>query len=266
MDKKIYFAKNINELLYHLANVKDLTIVGGCTRIDDIPVNSISTRNIKELKEISRHERYIDIGPATTLTDILNIGQNHLPPILHEALSCIANPIIRNMATVGGNILSDGQKHTLYAPLIALDAKLEFVSGKNESITESLRNFKEIPAGYILKAIRIPLVDSDISIFRRIGPEHSITEQSASFAFMASTEKNSLINVRLAFSGPFTFQSKDLENSLIGRRLPLTQKDILQIEEIVYEEFQKVSQDQMISDVMRQQFLNLARYSFEQLT
>ena len=265
MDKKIYFAKNITELLYHVSNVEDLTIVGGCTRIDDIPVNSISTRNIKELSQISRHERYIDVGPATTLSDILAIGQNHLPPILYEALSCVANPIIRNMATIGGNICSGGQKHTLYAPLLALDAKLEF-RNKNDTINDSIRNFKDIPEGYVLTNIRIPLADSDISIFRRIGPEHSITEQSASFAFMASTEKNSLINIRLAFSGPFIFQSKDLENALIGRRLPLTQKDINEIEEMVIQEFQKAATDQMISDVVRQQFFNLSRYSFEQLT
>lgn len=265
MEKKIYFAKNINELLYHVSNVKDLTIVGGCTRIEEIPVSSISTRNIKELAQISRHERYIDVGPATTLSDLLAIGQTHLPPILWEALNCIANPNIRNMATIGGNIMAPGQRLTLYAPLMALDAKLEF-RNNNDTITENIRSFKEIPQGYVLTNIRIPLVDADLSIFRRIGSEHSITEQSASFAFLASTEKNSLVNVRLAFAGPFTFQSKDFENALIGRRLPLTQKDITQIQEIVAGEFQKAALDQMISDVVRQQFFNLTRYCFEQLT
>lgn len=265
MEKKFYSAKNINELLYHIANVKDITIVGGCTRIDDIPVNSISTRSIKELSAISRHERYIDVGPATTLSDLLAVGQNHLPAILYEALNCIANPIIRNMATVGGNICSPGHKLTLFAPLMALDAKLTF-ENQNDTIIENIRNFKSIPEGYVLTNIRIPLLDSDISIFRRIGPEHSITQQSASFAFMASTEKNSLINVRLAFAGPFTFHSKDLENALIGRRLPLTQKDIAEIGEMVVEEFQKAATDQMITDVVKQQFFNITRYCFEQLS
>lgn len=265
MEKKIYFAKNIDELLYHLTNVKDLTIVGGCTYISEVPASCISTRNIKELSEINRHERYIDVGPATTLSSIIDIGQNHLPQILYEALNCIANPLIRNMATIGGNICAEGHKLTLFAPLMALDARLTF-KNHNETLTENIRNFRGIPEGFVLTNIRIPIVDSDISIFRRIGPEHSITQQSASFAFMASTEKNSLVNVRLAFAGPFTFQSKDLENALIGRHLPLTQKDISQITEVVVEEFQKAATDQMISDVVKQQFFNLARYCFEQLT
>ena len=51
-----------------------------------------------------------------------------------------------------------------------------------------------------------------------------------------------------------------------GLRLPLSQEDISQLEEAVAEQFQKAATDQMITDVMRQQFFNLTRYSFEQLT
>ena len=39
-----------------------------------------------------------------------------------------------------------------------------------------------------------------------------------------------------------------------------------QYQSMVEKEFDKASTDQMISDVVRQQFLNLTRYSFEQLT
>ena len=69
-----------------------------------------------------------------------------------------------------------------------------------------------------------------------------------------------------AFAGPFVFRSKNLENFLIGHRLPLSKKDIDEIQNMVEQEFNKASTDQMISDVVRQQFLNLTRYSFEQLT
>ena len=62
------------------------------------------------------------------------------------------------------------------------------------------------------------------------------------------------------------FKSKSLENALLGHKLPLTHKDIENIQEQVEQEFQKAATDQMISDVVRQQFFNLCRYSFEQLT
>jgi len=265
MTKQMLYARTVSELLSLLKNNKGAQIVGGCTSLETLPEKAISIRQIKELNTIVRHERFLTVGPGVTLSQLLNIGQNHLPQILHDALTSIANPTIRNMATIGGNICASGQKHTLFAPLMALDAKLEF---KNlyDTITESILNFKNIPDGYVLTSIKIPLTDSEISIFRRIGPEQAVSEQSASFSFMVGIEKNSLINVRLTFAGPFTFYSKEFEDSLVGKHLPLSQKDVLQIEETAQQEFNKAATDKMISDVLKQQFFNLTRYSFEQLT
>ena len=263
--KSILFAKNISELFFQLKSNKELTVVGGCTQIDDLPEKSISTHGIAELSQITRHERFLDAGPGATLAQILAIGQNHLPGVLYDALLSIANPIIRNMATIGGNICIEGHQHTLFAPLLALDTKLELKS-QTETRLEPLQNFKKVPDGFILSNIRIPLLFPEVSIFRRIGPEHTVTQHSASFVFLGDTERNSLVDVRLAFAGPFVFRSRTLENAIIGHRLPLTKKDIDEIQVMVEREFQKAATDQMISDVLRQQFLNLTRYSFEQLT
>lgn len=264
MPKTILYAKNTYELIKLLSNNPGIQIVGGCTQLDTLPDKFVSTHNIKELSQIERHEHYIDVGPAATLSDLLNVG-SHLPPILTEALISIANPLVRNIATVGGNICSNDHQYTLFAPLMALDAKLEF-KNQNEVRFENIRNFHGIPDGFILANIRIPLVDAELSIFRRIGHENRITAKTASFAFIADTEKNALLKVHLAFAGPFAFHSKDFENAMIGRRLPLTQRDVNEIEDLVRSEFEKVCEGQMITDVMKQQFLNLARYSFEQLT
>lgn len=265
MSKQMLYAKNVNELLSLLKNNQGAVIVSGCTELEDFPQKAISIKQIKEFNHISRHERFLSVGPGVTLNQILQLGQNHIPPVLYEALQSIANPIIRNMATIGGNIFAQGQKHTLYAPLMALDARLDFKT-QSETTSESILNFSGIQQGSVLTTIRIPLVDSDLSIFRRIGPEQGISEDSASYAFLAKIEKNSLLNVRLTFAGPFSFHSKEFENSLVGKRLPLTQKDLIQICANVRDAFNKTATDKMISAVMRQQFFNLTRYSFEQLT
>ena len=167
MGKTILYAKNAAELIKILNNNPGTKVVGGCNRIESLPEKFISTHGIKDLSHISRHERYIDVGPGTTLSELLAIGQTHLPPILYEALNCIANPIIRNTATIGGNICSENHKLTLFAPLMALDAKLEF-KNQTETHTENIRNFKAVPEGFILSNIRIPLVDAEISIFLRV--------------------------------------------------------------------------------------------------
>ena len=177
MNKTILYAKNTNDLISLLKNNQGSEIVGGCTIIEELPAKAVSTYNIPELCQITRHERYIDVGPGCTLSSILDIGQNHLPPILYEALKSIANPIIRNMATIGGNICYKGNKLTLFAPLMALEAKLEF---KNSSETkyESIRNFKQVPQDfadyiverdYVMAALRtMKEMDADQADWKRM--------------------------------------------------------------------------------------------------
>ena len=263
--KTVLLAKNIPELLFQINNNKDIRVVGGCTNLTSDPEKIVSTHGIKELSQIIRHERYIDAGPGTKIMQLINVGVNHIPQVLYDALISIANPLIQNIATIGGNICHEGQKLTLFAPLMVLDAKIEY-KNQTETHVESILNFKKLPEKYILTNIMIPIPDSNISIFRRIGPEHSINEQSASFAFIATTEKNTLVEMHLAFAGPFAFRSRQLESNIMGHKLPLTNKDISGIMQTIESEFNEACKDQMISEVMIQQFLNLARYSFEQLT
>ena len=260
----ILLAKNIQELIYQLNINSGLQVVGGCSLIQPIPEKFISTFNNPELTTIERHERYIDIGAGATISDILELGQNHLPYIFYEALNSIATPIIRNTATIGGNICAEGHKHTLFAPLMALDAKLEFQNSQGIE-TIPIQNFKKVPEKSVLTRIRVPIITPEVSVFRRLGPEHSITPQSASFAFAADTENNNLNYVRIAFAGPFTFRSKSFENTLIGYRLPLVLKDIDYIQDKIEAEFKIAATDQMLSETVKQQFLNLVRFSFEQL-
>ena len=76
MSKTVLYAKNTYELLKILTNNPGTQIVGGCTRIEALPQKFISIRGIKDLSQITRHERYIDVGPGATLNEILNIGQS----------------------------------------------------------------------------------------------------------------------------------------------------------------------------------------------
>ena len=243
-------------------------VVGGCTQInEELTEQTISTYGQKEFTHIEKHERFIDIGSAVTLNDLLALGKHHIPRILYEALETISNPIIRNMATIGGNVCALKHRHTLYAPLLALDSILEF---KNQTETQyvslyNFSNFKEIPKGFVLSNIRVANPDANLSIFRRIGPEHMITPESASYAFLATTGKNIIESVRIAFAGNFVFRNRELENSFMGRRLPLTKKDIEEIQLSIREAFEKTTMNQMVFDVMKQQFFNLTKYSLEQL-
>ena len=264
-ERAFFFAKTIPELFYQLKSVSGLQIVGGCTRVDNLPDKAISIRNIQELSVIAKHERYIDCGPGVVLSDILALGHSRVPQVFLDALQSVANPMVRNMATLGGNILDKDRKLTLYASLLALDARLEFRSPL-DTIYIPLLNFTTVPQGFVLTNIRIPLSEWDVSVFRRLGPDHKITDESASFAFLADNEKSMITNVKLAFAGPVTFRSLDLENRLIGMHLPLSSRDITMLIDAAGKQFDFSARGITTSPILRRQFMNLTRYSLEQLT
>ena len=68
----------------------------------------LDIRQIAQLKGIRETEQGIEIGTLTTLTSIERSPiLQKLYPVLVEAAKTVASPVIRNMATLGGNICLD---------------------------------------------------------------------------------------------------------------------------------------------------------------
>lgn len=277
----VYSAKGLSDLLFLTQNYSNISVVGGCTYLETIPDSFVSIRNIPELSFIDKHERFINIGPSVTLNEILSYGKNRLPLALYEAASTIADPFVRNLATIGGNILAQGKKLTLFAPLLAMDSVLKFrdqdgsqniLLSKFDGIPRSkvkdngnIRS-KVMPKQKILVNIKIPIEDWSVSIFRKLGSDNIYSETAASFCFLASTEKDILNDIRIAFAGVPVFRSRELENKLIGMRLPLTDELITSFTKTAGEMFDKTMQGVQYNPILRMQFINLVEYSIHQLS
>lgn len=271
-----YFAKTTADLLQQVNAVPNAHIMGGCTLDAYIPAPFhakdaneknifISIRGIKELSQIIKHERYIDCGPGVTLSSILEHSGGHIPSVLAEAAQSIANPFIRNLATIGGNIASVNQHHgymTLCSPLLALDTKVELKS-RADTRSIPLAAFEGVPKEYIISNIRIPLDDWDVAMFYRLSDAKS-ERPGGAFTFLAATEKHLISNVRLSFAGNAAFRSLETENRAIGMRLPLSQKDVDAIIEIAKESF-KDSAKGKESDDLLDRLCYLTKCAFEQL-
>lgn len=264
-ESSIFYARNLSELFYQMKTIANLTIVGSCTATKGLPEKMISSTLIQEFNHIGKHERYIEFGPATTLSEIQALGERHLPSLLLEAIDTIATPFVRNVATIGGNLMDPNNKNTLYAPLLALETVLEFKSPTDVKYI-ALQNFIEIPKDHVLTNIRVPLNDWDVSIFTRLGPENRITDTSASFAFLTDSEKSIITSIKIAFSGKITFRCLSLENRMLGLRLPLKSKEIEAYIEDAEQEFLRAAEKTEYNPILLQQFLNLVRHSFEQLS
>ena len=240
--KDVYFGTSLDEVLYQLRNRSNLKICGGCTYLQELPPVSMIIRNIKEFNLIEKRERYIEIGSGVTLASIMELGEKHIPPVFYQALSSIATPLVRNIATLGGNICIEPLCGTLFAPLLAMDAKLEFRIN-SEILSLPMTQFSTfetgnlVPAGSVLTKVRVPLDDWELSVFRRIGPSWTLNENCASYAFLASIQKETLMNLRIAFCGAIRLRSRELENKLIGTKLPLSPREIQDMLEAAAEYF-----------------------------
>ena len=71
-----------------------------------VPKRVVNLQSIEGLDYIRQDDGVTSIGALTTLTDVLeNDAVSRDYPVLHQAVSVIASPQIRNMATLAGNIL-----------------------------------------------------------------------------------------------------------------------------------------------------------------
>ncbi|WP_407428040.1 FAD binding domain-containing protein [Treponema sp.] len=265
--KTFFYAKNLEDVFYQMKTISDLKIVAGCTSFieKEFYDKVLSIRDINELKIIDKHERYLDIGAAIKLSEVAELGEANLPATIYEAIATIANPSVRNIATIGGNICSKGFYNTLFASFLALDASLEFRNGEDSSFL-SITNFEKIPEGKLLSKIRLPTEEWEVSVFRRLGPTNVLNELSASFVFLVNSQKNQISDIRIAMAGSFKFRDQDLENKIIGAHLPLSQTAISNFLLEAESSFDENVSNSNLNPILKRQFWNLVKYSLEQLT
>ena len=114
-----------------------MPIAGGTNVIADLragrggvtPPLLVDLGRLAELRGIRREDGHVVIGGRTTISDLLRdpLVSEHAPA-LHEAAAVFANPLIRNRATVGGNLVDASPAADTAPPLLALDAEVELAS------------------------------------------------------------------------------------------------------------------------------------------
>lgn len=275
-DTVLYTAKNIAELHTLMQNITDITPLAGTTgllkgcRGDRIglPQSAVLLKNIPELDAVVKRERFIDFGAAATLGTILSLGKNKIPEVLRSAIALAANPGIRALATIGGNIAGAPIKNSCLIPLIALDAKIEIRTRKElfwiplSRYCDESSNVLRHTAHIILR-IRVPFEEWSLYQYKRLGPIGHIAQDTASFVFLARIQKNLLADVKMLFGSSSPIKSKEFENLLTGKGLPI---DSRTISSLMNETERIFSGAAFASDFQRSCFFNLIKKSLYILT
>ena len=97
------------------------------------PGSVVNIKKIPGLAYIREDAEGLKIGALTTIADIKEsdlIKQKCLS--LHEATKKFGTPLVRNMATIGGNICRSSPSADTVPPLMAFDAEVKLVGSKGE--------------------------------------------------------------------------------------------------------------------------------------
>jgi CO/xanthine dehydrogenase FAD-binding subunit len=233
---QVFFPAALPELFNVWTRFPDATPFAGGTGIihsqgsagRKLPRTILALSEIHDLRRITRTERYLEIGAAVKLRDIIRLGKI-VPEALTRSLEGIAGPQLRGLATIGGNICNPSRLLDCSASLIALDAIYELRSAQNARWISAAR-FVSSPGSLalgpqeLLTRIRIPLDQWNFTAYRKFGDRDSRAGGGV-LIFIIKNRKNILTSFRIVFAGDIILRETAVETSLIGRQLPLSYRD-----------------------------------------
>ncbi len=228
-----YLPHTLNELWEIFAKSPDSCVYAGGTdflvkaRIKgSMPESVICLERINELSCVKEFPREIFIGAGTThATIISNPIIKQYCPVLAKAASQLGSPQIRNMGTIGGNIVSASPAGDTLPPLYVLTSEVEIINS-HEKKRMPIVDFIKGPGKTALEPCEIlhgiwikkqPLFT--IHHFEKVGKRKALAIAVVSMAACIGLSENGIIdNIKLAWgsAGPVVMTIPKVEEYLIG--------------------------------------------------
>ncbi|MFC6706416.1 xanthine dehydrogenase small subunit [Flexivirga alba] len=186
----------LTEALTVLRDNPDAVPVAGCTDWGvDVNIKSaradlvIGLDRLPELRGIEETETYVELGAALTLSEIEQRLDGRIP-LLDQLFPQFASRLIRNGATIGGNLGTGSPIGDTPPALLALDAELVLVGLDGTRVVPladyftGYRQTVRAP-GELIQSVRIPLPLAGITAFHKIAKRRfdDISSVAIGYAF-----------------------------------------------------------------------------------
>lgn len=239
-EAKILLSKNINSKI--LAGSTDLTL--DLRKEKKCPECIVDLGRLSELKNIEDDNKQITIGSMVTFTKIKehkSIKSNFKS--LVECAKNMGSPQIRNIATIGGNLVNAGSAADAVPCIMSLEGVLviESISGTRQiSCEKYFKNYsvEKVKENEILTKIIIPKKNA-LNSFYKLGKRNSLAIARLSTSINLELEENIIRNVSVCLGavGRFPFRVRELEKRAVGKNVDwLFSEETLKIlENEVYE-------------------------------
>ncbi len=230
MSIKVERPKNLLEL-WDILDQDGVRVVAGGTDLMvrvrakvEKPKIIVDITEIPELKIFENQNDKIIIGATLTHSELL---RHEIPQLLHDAISTIGSPQIRNMGTIGGNICNASPAGDAILTLYIYDAELTILN-RNGERTLPIREFIKGPGktslerGEILSKITIPTIYSDYGhIFKKVGKRVAMTISIVSMGLIFKIEDGIIKDIKIAYGAvaPTVLRMIKVEEYLVGKKI-----------------------------------------------
>ena len=186
----------------------------------------ISLDALPELRVFGETEEYVEIGAGLSLNEI-GARWTGAPPVFHEWLSLFASPLIRNRATLGGNLATASPIGDAAPLLLALDAQVRIagVDGERiEPLTGFFASYRKtaMQPGEVLIAVRIPKPLPSLARFYKVAKRKLDDISTVACGMAVTLGSNGVVQkARFAYGGVAKTPIRlfEAEESVEGRTL-----------------------------------------------
>jgi aerobic carbon-monoxide dehydrogenase medium subunit len=192
-----------------------------------VPSALVDINRLKDLQYIREDNGHLAIGALTRESSVEDSDVvNGRYAMLADAAKVIADPVVRNMATVGGNLAHADPANEHPAVMLAYNASI-VVTGSSGTRTIPIDNFFlglfacDLREGEILTEIRIPkpgpqTAGAYVKLERKVG-DYAISAVAVQLTVqggVCTAARIGLTNVN-----PVSMRAKNAEQALIGNRI-----------------------------------------------
>ncbi|HEU5389380.1 MAG TPA: FAD binding domain-containing protein [Streptosporangiaceae bacterium] len=222
---------SLTEALTLLAAEPDARLVAGSTDWG-VELNirharaalTVGIERIPELREFSVTGDHIDIGAALSLTEIETRLEGRVP-LLSALFPQFASLLIRNGATLGGNLGTASPIGDTPPALLALDVSLVLASSQGERevrLAEYFTGYRESVKrpDELIKTIRIPLPVAPVTAFHKIAKRRFDDISGAAVAYaLTFGDDGTVDSIKIGLGGVAATPIRALaaEEALAGR-------------------------------------------------
>ncbi|MFF9099579.1 xanthine dehydrogenase small subunit [Streptomyces rubrogriseus] len=165
----------------------------------------IAVDRLPELRDLRVESDHVEIGAALTLTEIERRLDGSVP-LLAQLFPQFASRLIRNGATLGGNLGTGSPIGDSPPVLLALEASLVLADADGERevpLADYFTGYRQSVRrpGELIRAVRLPLPLSPVTAFHKIAKRRFDDISSVAVAFALDVEDGTVRKARIGLGG-----------------------------------------------------------------